>query len=318
MYKKKYFFKIADVVFFITIIFIGPFLYLYTRFNGFRLPFSRELLKKIGVYPIKDHFYEPLFKDSRLKKPLNQKRFLPGIKLREKKQLKFLEKLTFSDELINLEWDKPKNDNYDFYLGNGVFESGDAEFLYQIIRHFKPNKIIEIGSGFSTRIASKALKVNNVCNNAKHEHICIEPYLHPWLEKINITLIKNLVEECDLNIFKELNENDLLFIDSSHIIRPQGDVLFEYLEILPSLKKGVIVHIHDILTPRDYPDRWIRQGVKFWNEQYLLEALISDSDKYEVLASLNHLKHEYYPQLKKICPYLTKDREPGSFYIRKL
>ena len=75
-----------------------------------------------------------------------------------------------------------------------------------------------------------------------------------------------------------------------------------YLNILKFYQfSKVIIHVHDILTPRDYPDRWIRQGVKFWNEQYLMEALISDSDKYEVIASLNYLKNEYYPQLKKFA-----------------
>ena len=315
---NKYIFKIADLTFFIIILFVGPFFYLFTRFNGFRMPLSRELLKKIGVYPIRDHFYEPLFNDKRLKKPLSQKRNLPGINLREESQLELLKNLNYSEEIKEQKWNIPKKNLEDFHLGNNVFESGDAEYLYQIIRYFKPRRVIEIGSGFSTKIVSKALQVNKTCDQYQFNHICIEPYLHSWLKKLDITLIKELVEECDLNIFRELEENDLLFIDSSHIIRPQGDVLFEYLEILPILKKGVIIHVHDILTPRDYPDRWIRQGVKFWNEQYLMEALISDSDKYEVIASLNYLKHEYYPQLKKVCPYLRKEREPGSFYIRKI
>jgi hypothetical protein len=108
----------------------------------------------------------------------------------------------------------------------------------------------------------------------------------------------------------------LLFIDSSHIIRPQGDVLKEYLEILPLLPSGVYVHIHDIFTPKDYPSRWVVDNVLFWNEQYMLEALLSNSDRYEVIGALNFLKNNYFDMLKKVCPYLRTSDEPGSFYLR--
>jgi hypothetical protein len=104
------------------------------------------------------------------------------------------------------------------------------------------------------------------------QHICIEPYEQPWLEKVDVELKRNKVEELDLSLFNILEENDILFIDSSHVIRPQGDVLFEILEILPILNSGVIIHIHDIFTPKDYLDEWIYQDKKLWNEQYLLEA----------------------------------------------
>ena len=138
----------------------------------------------------------------------------------------------------------------------------------------------------------------------------------PWLEDIGVKVIRKLAEDCDANIFTSLEENDILFIDSSHIIRPQGDVLKEYLEIVPTLKKGVYVHVHDIFTPRDYLDEWIRDEVYFWNEQYLVEALLSDSNKYEIVAALNHLYHNNFNALKKVCPYISEGLEPGSFYFK--
>ena len=114
-----------------------------------------------------------------------------------------------------------------------------------------------------------------------------------------------------------LQEGDLLFIDSSHIIRPQGDVLFEYLTILPVLATGVNVHIHDIFSPRDYPDVWIRDSVLMWNEQYLVEAFMSHSSTFQVVAALNQLKHEYFEELSQVCPYLGEKHEPGSIYLKK-
>jgi hypothetical protein len=104
------------------------------------------------------------------------------------------------------------------------------------------------------------------------EHICIEPYEAQWLEKLDVTTIREPVERLDKSLFRSLEKNDILFIDSSHMIRPQGDVLFEYLEILPILQSGVLIHIHDIFTPKDYLEEWLSQEVRFWNEQYLLEA----------------------------------------------
>ena len=139
----------------------------------------------------------------------------------------------------------------------------------------------------------------------------------PWLEKTEVTVIRKKVEDIDISFFSELGDGDILFIDSSHIIRPEGDVLFEYLQLLPTLKKGVIVHIHDIFSPRNYKDSWLRDDVLFWNEQYLLEAFLTHNTSWKVIASLNNLHHNHYEFLKKVCPFLTHDREPGSFYLQK-
>jgi hypothetical protein len=125
------------------------------------------------------------------------------------------------------------------------------------------------------------------------------------------------VEEVDSGIFSDLGKNDMLFIDSSHVIRPQGDVVTEYLEILPILRSGVIVHVHDIFSPRDYPKEWIVDSMLLWNEQYLLEAFLTNNDRWSIMAALNLLKHREFDAIKRVCPYLTKDREPGSFYIQR-
>jgi len=305
-----------DLLIFFILIFSIPGMYIFTRFGGKRLKFSRELLKKIGVYPIRDHYYFPLFKDSKLKKSLREPRYLPGIDLCGKKQLLLLEKFTFANELKLMKLNEKTYKVSDFNLKNGAFESGDAEFLYQFIRFFQPKNVIEIGSGYSTKIANKALLRNKSENKQDFSHTCIEPFEMPWLEILDVKVIRNILENCDLEIFDKLEANDLLFIDSSHIIRPQGDVLKEYLEIIPRLKSGVMIHVHDIFTPRDYPDEWVREDVKFWNEQYLLECLLSNSERYEILAALNFLKHSSFLKLKKVCPYLDRNNEPGSLYFR--
>ena len=94
-------------------------------------------------------------------------------------------------------------------------------------------------------------------------------------------------------------------------------IKFEYLEILPTLNPGVLVHIHDIFTPNNYPNEWLENGVNFWNEQYLLESFLSCNDNYEVFLSSNYLYHNEYASFSKISPMINDNIEPGSFWIRK-
>ena len=307
---------LIDIFTFVAIFFIFPILFIYTKLGARRLPLSRDLFKLFGVYPIKDHYYQPLFNVKKLNFS-DKKRYLPGIDLNTNYQIELLKELNYTDEIKSIPKNENLKNNYDsFKFNNGSFLAGDADFLYSIIRKFKPRKIIEIGSGYSTIIANKACKKNNKDFNFKTEHLCIEPYEQPWLEKLGVKVNRDLVENISLDLFKELKENDLLFIDSSHMIRPQGDVLYEYLEILPSLNKGVIVHIHDIFTPRDYPSEWIKRDVRFWNEQYILESLLSNQKRYKIIAALNYLKNDYFNELKKVCPMLKAYHQPGSIYLR--
>ena len=177
-----------------------------------------------------------------------------------------------------------------------------------MIRIFKPKRIIEIGGGSSTLMALNAMKMNKIDDSDYScSYICIEPYGKPWLEKTGLNVIRKKVEEVPLNTFKSLHRNDILFIDSSHIIRPQGDVLYEILEILPTLDSGVIVHFHDICTPKDYFDEWVCNN--FWNEQYILEAFLSFNKEFEIVLSTNYLLHHHYEKFMSKLPILKIDKD---------
>jgi Methyltransferase domain len=204
-------------------------------------------------------------------------------------------------------------------IDNANFGSGDAEYWYQMVRFVRPGRIYEVGSGYSTLVAAKALQVNHSEDDQyRCRHMCIEPYEMPWLETTGASVLRSKVEDLDPSVFLELQENDVLFIDSSHMIRPGGDVLYEYLQVLPALAKGVYVHIHDIFSPRHYPLAWLAGDVRFWNEQYLLEAFLSHNTSWEVVGSLNLLHHQHYDRLKRVAPFLDRNREPGSFYMRRV
>lgn len=281
------------------------------------MPRCRAVLLSVGVFPILDHYSEPLFDERQIPRPLSDERDLPGVDWNVAEQLQLLGSFTFNEELRDLSM--AAVDELTFHMNNGFFESGDAEYWYGIIRLKKPRRIIEIGSGYSTLLARRAVEKNTWEDpDYQCQHICVEPSLGPWLERLGVTVIREKVERVGRSLFSELDENDILFIDSSHVIRPQGDVLFEYLELLPSLKKGVVVHVHDIFSPRDYLEDWVRRKVRLWNEQYLLEAFLTSNSDWKIIAALNLLHHHHFEKLKDKCPFLTPTREPGSFYIQKI
>jgi hypothetical protein len=276
---------------------------------------SKKIFYYVGVFPVSDHYYEP-FSGSSAESD-SYKRSLPGIKFDIENQLLFLENLKYQNELIEISTLPVSPLNYSFF--KGPFRSGDAEILYNIVRFLKPKKIIEIGCGHSSLLIQHA-----VANTSKAQadyrchHICIEPYEAGYLSELEVEFVKKPVEKIEFDLFEALEDGDILFIDSSHIIRPGGDVLFEYLEILPRLKKGVYIHIHDIFSPNGYLKEWVEDGVNFWNEQYLLEAFLSCNDSFKVVCSVNLLKNSYYTKLKEVCPFLSEEREPGSFWIQRV
>lgn len=281
-----------------------------------RMPFSRRLLRQVGMMPVRHHYYEPLVFPKDLRKPLDQRRSVPGLDLNVAEQLELLKKFNYNEELEALPLATPGD--VSFYYLNDFFGPGDAEILFSMIRHYKPTNLIEIGSGYSTLMARQAIAKNTQDDHTyRCHHICIEPNENPWLEKTGANVLRTKVEDLDTSYFSNLRENDFLFIDSSHVIRPQGDVLYEYLELLGTLKSGVFIHIHDIFTPRDYLARWVLTESKLYNEQYLLEAFLSFNDQFRVICSINHLWHDYQQQLEQVCPVLRKERalEPGSFWL---
>lgn len=287
---------------------------IFRKIGGHKLFLSKSILKKIGIFPLTSNYYEPSFDFDNLKKNLSEKRNLPGINFNIENQIKNLKQLDYKKELENLNL-KNNSPNFNFNIDNNFFEAGDAEIYYQMIRYHKPKKIIEIGSGQSSLIAMEAINNNKQIDNFITELTCIEPFENKWLEKNDIRVIRKKVEEIDTDIFTDLNKGDILFIDSSHVIKPQGDIVKIFLEILPKLKSGVIIHIHDIFSPRDYLENWLKIENRFFNEQYLLEGMLDNSSRYKIMLSLNLLKYDFYKELKNVCPYLNDRSEPSSFYM---
>jgi predicted O-methyltransferase YrrM len=310
--------RFFEILIFPLTFFFGLYRRVFTFIPPERLKLSYDFFTKQNWLPIRFHYFQPTIKKDMLPENYdNIEDTLIGVDLKIDDQLLLLSKFSYNKELEEIPLEK--KGPYEPYYRNHHFRSGDAEILYGMIRYYKPKKIIEIGSGDSTLFMLAAIKQNNKESGNSTKLICIEPFERPWLEELGVTVIRKPVELLDLDFFKQLSMNDILFIDSSHIVRTKGDVVFEYLSIIPSLKKGVIVHCHDIYLPRDYPLKYILECKYFWNEQYLFQALIANASKFKPLLALKFLSCHYSQYLEKCCPIFKREKEkegPASFWFQ--
>lgn len=199
---------------------------------------------------------------------------------------------------------------------------GEIEPLIQhcFIRYFKPTTIIEVGSGITTFYSSNALAMNS--REGQNSHlICIEPY--PYDNLKSIPLIEQVIEEKVQNVpisfFQKLDLNDILFIDSSHTVKIGSDVNYLFLDVLPYLKKGVLIHIHDIPFPYLYPsEKLIFEQNKFWQEAVLLKALLTSNNEFEILFCSSYLHFKTPERLEKMFSKYEKEKHfPSSIWLRK-
>lgn len=283
--------------------------------NSGRFPRYLRQADRSGIHLRTTHYYQPTYADADLPADVTGERALPGLDLNVAAQLQLLQQFAFGDELERIA--ASSADHFGFDHANGMYAYGDAESLYTMLRWLKPRRIIEIGSGNSTRIARAAIRTNERDGAPPCDHTCIEPYEMPWLEQLGVTVLRERVQDVDMAQFQTLKAGDVLFIDSSHVIRPYGDVLIEYQQIIPTLRPGVLVHVHDIFTPRDYPEAWLRAERRLWNEQYLLEVMLAHSDRYRIRLAMNYLKHHYFDAVARALPVTGRHpgEEPGAFWF---
>jgi hypothetical protein len=284
-----------------------------------RMKWTQRVFDRFGTFPIRHHYYSPLVYESDLREPLDRERHVEGLDLNEKGQLALLGELRYGKELLAIPRRGSGTDPA-FQYDNRQFGVGDAEMYYSVIRRFRPRRILEIGCGQSTLMAQLAVAANRrEAGDYACEHICVEPFENDWLERIGVKLHRAKIECVDPAFVDELEAGDILFIDSSHQIRPQGDVLHEYLRLVGRVRPGVLIHAHDIFTPRDYPRSWVLNQRRLWNEQYLLEAFLCFNRSYEVIAAVNWLWHAHRAEMSRACPVLAADpgAEPASFWFRR-
>lgn len=300
------------------VLLFSPIFYLVARTG-----IGTEICRKLKFYPMRIHFYQPIpdykfFWDS----SFSAKRILPGFSINQSKVRETLKKLSgYSDECS---WPENKVAGQAYYTQNTNFAFSSAALLHTMIRAHKTKRIVEVGSGFSTMIMLKALEKNW---SADFHLTCIEPYPLKWLrEEIEIypcqvELLSIKAQNANLDIYFQLEENDILFIDSSHVSKFGSDVNYLYLQVLPQLAKGTLIHLHDIYTPYDYPKAQFEGRIKFfWNEQYLLEAFLTNNHDFEIILPGYYVQTEFEDEFNATFSNYNSaiHRATSSFWLRKL
>ncbi|MEO8100983.1 MAG: class I SAM-dependent methyltransferase [Betaproteobacteria bacterium] len=221
-------------------------------------------------------------------------------------------------------YDYPENGPPDeallhFYTQNSQFSWLDSRVLFVLLRALSPRNIIEVGSGYSSLLMAD---VNARFLSGAVNVTCIEPFPRAFLKSkpAGISrIVERRVQEVSLEEFDILGDNDILFIDSSHVSKTGSDVNFLFFDVLPRLAKGVRIHIHDIFLPNDYPENWVLQEARSWNEQYLLRALLMYSSMFRVTFGCSYAYFRFPDKVKAALNHPHGHAfSGGSFWIEKI
>jgi hypothetical protein len=210
-------------------------------------------------------------------------------------------------------------DERGFRLDNGTYEAGDAETLYGLVRHVKPTRMVELGSGTSSHVIAAALRQNRA-EGGSAEYRVFDPY--PWeateLGRVeDVDVVPLAATDVPEEAFDHLAAGDILFVDTTHTVKTGGDVPYLILDILPSLAPGVLIHFHDIFLPYEYPRDWVVDRRLAWAEQYLLQAFLAFNSAFEVTLPLHALARSEPDAVRQLIPSFGRDVAPGAFWIRR-
>jgi len=277
----------------------------------------------LGFHVTRVHYYSPL-PDTRVltRKPelWSRELSLDGLNLNIDGQKSLVEAIWkfFHHEYMDFPLERTNNPT-EYYLNNGSFGFVSGQMHYGMIRYFKPKRVIEIGAGYSTLVSIAGL-VKNAEEGYDCEFTTIDPHPSSFIQKVmpSNQLITQRVEDIDIGFFDCLSNNDMLFIDSSHTVKIGGDVNFLILEVLPRLKKGVIVHIHDIQFPYEYFKTYALEQHMFWQEQYLVQAFLAYNYAFRILWCASYMHYKYHDMMTQCFSPYPESRVPTSLYIQKI
>ena len=268
------------------------------------------------------HFYSPL---PDIKQVVAQRERLfnrsvtecPGVDVRAGKQLAVLDELAkFYDEIPFS--DTPSADGR-YYYENPFFKHGDAIVLFGMLRRLKPKRVIEVGSGFSSAVM---LDTNDKFLAGEIQFRFIEPYPQRLLgllseaDRRRHRIVQEPVQAVPLEDFAALEANDVLFIDSSHVVKIGSDVRHLVWEVLPRLRAGVVVHFHDIMWPFEYPQEWVLGG-NGWNEAYFLRTFLQYNEVFQIEYFNSYVAMVHERELRERMP-LCLQNPGGGLWLRKM
>lgn len=282
---------------------------------------ERDAMVKAGGFVPPGHFYSPVVSIEEATRDQARifrepTRSVPGIDFNESAQLELL--ACFEGFYASIPFHPRKTDGQRYYYENPAYSYSDAIFLHCMIRHLSPSRIVEVGSGFSS---CAILDTNAAFFDNDISTLFVEPYpalLNSLItdeDRRRIEIVPQRLQDVDLEIFAELRPNDILFVDSTHVSKAGSDVNFLFFEILPVLKSGVFIHIHDVFHPFEYPKEWILGG-RSWNEMYLLRAFLQYNAQFEIVFMNTFIECMHEDRIRQNMPLCLKN-PGGSIWLRK-
>ncbi len=279
-----------------------------------------EQVRKQGEFPA-GHYYSPIPSEEEVLAYIGDKqgktKELPGIALNEKHQFRIL--LEYCQFYEDLTFPEEKKEGCRYYYENGMFSYADSIFLYCFLRRNKPKRIVEVGSGFSSAVILDSIEG---FFPERPEVTFIDPYPHRLRSLLTsrdedeVTIIDKKIQEVPVELFSSLQSGDLLFIDSSHVVKCNSDLNILMFDVLPQLPPGVFVHFHDVFYPFDYPSEWLKRG-RYWNENYFLRAFLSYNCEWDIHFYNGYVAFAFNDVIKERMPLCIKN-PGGSLYLQRV
>jgi hypothetical protein len=265
------------------------------------------------------HFYSPIPSAEDIANFENREvavTSIAGFDLNETRQLELLQHFAalypavpFTDEA---------QPGYRYRYANSSYAYADAIFLHAMLRHFRPRRLIEIGSGYSSAVT---MDTNEHFLGGSLRCSFIEPYPELLIRLMkptdhgSVTVIPKKLQDVQLELFEDLDAGDVLFIDSTHVSKVMSDVNRIFFDILPRLRRGVLVHIHDVFYPFEYPLEWLREG-RAWNEQYLLRAFLQFNRSFTIRLFGHYIIHRHAAWFREHMP-LCEMNPGGAIWLER-
>ncbi len=268
------------------------------------------------------HFYSPIPALAEIRRdaarifPAQMPHQIAGIDLRESAQLALLEQ--FARYYPEIPFQERPTKGLRYHFDNRAYSYSDGIMLHCMLRHLRPRRLVEIGSGFSSCVT---LDTNELFLDGELQTTFIEPYpdllnsLLSAADRQRVTILAQRLQDVDLSVFTQLQAGDVLFVDSTHVSRVDSDVNRLFFEILPALAAGVAIHVHDMFYPFEYPQHWIYEG-RAWNELYLMRGFLQYNSNFEILLLNTFMEHFHRPFIEQHMPLCLKNTG-GSLWLRK-
>lgn len=272
-----------------------------------------------GMFP-PGHYYSPIPSPEDLRAYLARRQMpegdIPGISMNAEDQRMLLDE--FAHYYPDALFPEQPSPGHRYYHANIWFGYSDAMMLHGFLRRYRPQRIIEVGSGFSS-----AVMLDTIDRHPGYQPALT--FIEPFPERLDMlmteadhehtTLLESNVQQVPLEQFKQLEVGDLLFIDSSHVVKAGSDLQYLLFEVLPCLQPGVYVHFHDVFYPFDYPDEWLTEG-RYWNENYFLRAFLAWNEQWQIRLFGSYVHHAFADLISEKLP-LCAGSPGGSLYLQR-